>query len=115
MTEITDQWNPYLTAAACGVGAGLMTLARRAALSPQSVKALDGWDRWRHSLSGFFLGGGLAAGVALLAHELASAPVRIGWALCLSATLDIATSEGLAFVAKRFLKIETDEKPPYPQ
>ena len=115
MTEITDQWNPYLTAAACGVGAGLMTLARRAALATPQVKAMGGWDRWRHSLSGCCLAAGLSAGVALLVHEVTSAPVRIGWALCLSATLDIATSEGLAFVAKRFLKIETDTKPPYPQ
>jgi hypothetical protein len=66
------------------------------------------------------LAGGLAAGVALLAHELAAAPVRIGWALVISSVVDLATSEGLAFVAKRILKIETNDdndKPqtPYPQ
>ena len=97
-------WSPYITAIACGLAAGLMTLARRGAMPLKQTRRLAGWNRWRHSLSGFCLAGGVAGGVTLLACEHVSPAKSIGFALLISGCYDLASSEGLAWIARQYLQ-----------
>lgn len=96
--------NQLIVASVCGLGAGLMTLARRGAAISGPVKRLRGWNRWRHGLSGFCLAAGVAGGVSLLVKDHLTAWNRIGLSFIISGCYDIATSEGLAFIARTYLR-----------
>lgn len=102
--------NQAAVAGVCGIGAGLMTLARRGAMPTKQVRRLAGWKRWHHSLSGFCLAAGVGTGAALLLSAHLSALNRIGLTLIISACYDLATSEGLAFIARMYLRQRRDDE-----
>lgn len=102
--------NQIAVACVCGLGAGLMTLARRGAAISTPVKKLRGWNRWRHGLSGFCLASGVAGGVSLLVRDHLAPMNRIALSIVISACYDVATSEGLAYIARTYLQRISDEK-----
>ena len=102
--------NQLIVASVCGAGAGLMTLARRGAMPTKQVKRMAGWKRWRHSLSGFCLAAGVGTGAALLSSDHLKPMNRIGLTLLISACYDIATSEGLAYIARIYLRRKQDDE-----
>jgi hypothetical protein len=114
---VNHEWrsSEITVALACGLGAGLMTLARRGAMPSKKVSRLAGWSRWRHSVSGCCLAAGVAIGASLLASDHVGPMMRIGFTLILSGCYDLASSEGLAWIAKQYLSSRQKDEDDLPE
>ena len=106
--------DPLAVAVLAGIGTGAATFARRMAIPTEAVRRSPCWRRARHAFAGFFLAGAAGFGVAALLNDQLQPTRLIGLATLLGACFDLTTSEGLAWLAKTYLRLSKGDEPSKP-
>ena len=111
---MNQQWlqDPVVVSIVAGLGTGSVTLARRLALPTQIVRRAPFWRRLQHSLAGFVWAGAAGGGIALVMADVMQPTRLIGSIILGSVCFDLTSSEGIAWIARTYLRITKDTKPP---
>lgn len=113
---MVNQWlqDPLAVAVISGIGTGSVTLARRLALPTQVVRRAPFWRRLQHSLAGFVWAAGAGGGISLVMADTMQPTRLIGLTILGAVCFDLTSSEGIAWIARTYLRITKDapKEPP---
>jgi hypothetical protein len=101
--------DPVTVATLSGIGTGCVTLARRLAIPSQTVKRSPFWRRLQHSLAGFVWAGAAGFAIAMLLADVVAPTRLIGWTVLLAVCFDLTSSEGLAWLARTYLRVKKED------